>query len=265
MNIQNATIGLIGVGNMGSALLRGIVKSKIINPSSIWIYDADVSKSLQLQELGVNIAHSNENLARKCNIIILAVKPNFVSDVLSAITNTISPSHLILSIAAGVTIEQLKRFTQNKCYVIRAMPNTPALVGEGMTAVCTDSFTPDEYLRIAYAILNSCGKVELVSESQIHAATAISGSSPAYAFLFLEALADGGVSMGLSREQSYEMAAQSLLGAAKLALQTGKHPGELKDMVCSPGGTTIEAVATLENNGFREPLSKPLRLAPRKV
>jgi pyrroline-5-carboxylate reductase len=265
MNVKNSKIGLIGAGNMGSALLRGIVEGEIIDPASVWIYDTDDNKTLQLhQELGVNTANSAASLASECNIIILAVKPVFVSDVLSAINNTITSTHLILSVAAGISIETLRELTMSKCYIIRAMPNTPALIGEGMTAICKDSSIPEKYMKIAYTILKSCGKVEFILESQIHGATAISGSSPAYAFLFLEALADGGVSMGLSREQSYLMAAHSLLGAAKLALITGKHPGELKDMVCSPGGTTIEAVTSLENDGFRRAIINAVKSCAEK-
>jgi pyrroline-5-carboxylate reductase len=265
MSNQNKTIGVIGAGNMGSALLRGMAGGNYVNTESIWVYDTDLSKSRQLhQELCVNIAHSAKDLTKKCNIIILAVKPLYIADVLSEIVNFLTSAHLIMSIAAGITIEQLREAAGGKCHIIRAMPNTPALVGEGMTAICIDPSIPEEYITIACSILQSCGKVEFITESQIHGATAISGSSPAYAYLFLEALADGGVMMGLSREQSYRMAAQSLLGAAKMVLQTGKHPGELKDMVCSPGGTTIDAIASLENDGLRGTIIKAVQVCAEK-
>lgn len=265
MTFQNTTIGVIGIGNMGSAMIRGMVNGSIVQPESIWIYDQEQDKCKKIQkELGVNIAQSSKQLTENCNIIVPAVKPPFVADVLSEITNVLTSNHLILSIAAGITMDQIKEIIQEKCYVIRTMPNTPALVGEGMTVICKDSSVPEEYLTIACNIFRSFGKIEFVSESQMHAATAISGSSPAYAFLFLEALADGGVMMGLSREQSYKMAAQSLLGAAKMVLQTEKHPGELKDMVCSPGGTTIDAVASLEQGKFRGAIIEAVRICAKK-
>ncbi|HHT65792.1 MAG TPA: pyrroline-5-carboxylate reductase [Clostridiales bacterium] len=265
MTFQRVTIGFIGAGNMGSAMIRCMIKRNAAKPEFIWIYDQQQDKCQQLQEeLGVNIAQSSKHLAVNCSIIVLAVKPSFVAGVLSEIKNALTPSHLVLSIAAGITIRQLKDMIQEKCYVIRTMPNTPALIGEGMTAICKDSSIPEEYLTKACSILKSFGSIEFVTESQIHGATAISGSSPAYAFLFLEALADGGVMMGLSREQSYKMAAQSLLGAAKMVLQTGKHPGELKDMVCSPGGTTINAVASLEQGKFRSTIIEAVRACAKK-
>ncbi|HHU78890.1 MAG: pyrroline-5-carboxylate reductase [Caldicoprobacterales bacterium] len=265
MEIQETSIGLIGAGNMGAAVIRGAIKSNIIEPESIWVYDIVPGKLNQLQqEFGINIAPSIDILVNESRVIIPAVKPSDIAEVLAMVRESLTGDHLILSIAAGVTTEQLKNMVQGKCHVIRTMPNTPALVGEGMTAVCRDPSIPERFINMACMILKSFGKIEFVSEDQIHAVTAISGSSPAYAFMFLEALADGGVMMGLSREQSYRMAAQSLLGAAKLMLETGKHPGELKDMVCSPSGTTIDAVASLEHSGFRGIVTKAVQVCAEK-
>ena len=265
MEIQETSIGLIGAGNMGAAVIRGAIKSNIIKPESIWVYDIVPGKLNQLQqEFGINIAPSIDILVNESRVIIPAVKPSDIAEVLAMVRESLTGDHLILSIAAGVTTEQLKNMVQGKCHVIRTMPNTPALVGEGMTAVCRDPSIPERFINMACMILKSFGKIEFVSEDQIHAVTAISGSSPAYAFMFLEALADGGVMMGLSREQSYRMAAQSLLGAAKLMLETGKHPGELKDMVCSPSGTTIDAVASLEHSGFRGIVTKAVQVCAEK-
>ena len=265
MEIQETSIGLIGAGNMGAAVIRGAIKSNIIEPESIWVYDIVPGKLNQLQqEFGINIAPSIDILVNESRVIIPAVKPSDIAEVLAMVRESLTGDHLILSIAAGVTTEQLKNMVQGKCHVIRTMPNTPALVGEGMTAVCRDPSIPERFINMACMILKSFGKIEFVSEDQIHAVTAISGSSPAYAFMFLEALADGGVMMGLSREQSYRMAAQSLLGAAKLILETGKHPGELKDMVCSPSGTTIDAVASLEHSGFRGIVTKAVQVCAEK-
>ncbi|MDD2504463.1 MAG: pyrroline-5-carboxylate reductase, partial [Clostridia bacterium] len=233
---------------------------------NVYVYDPFLSENMkQLQEeLVVDAVSSPAEIVETCQVIIPAVKPHIVPGVLADIADTLTKHHMIISIAAGVTTLQLKEMVKNNCYVIRTMPNTPALAGEGMTAVCKDPSVPDEYMDLACTILKSFGKVEFVSEDQIHAVTAISGSSPAYAFLFLEALADGGVLMGLSREQSYKIAVQSLLGAAKLMQETGKHPGELKDMVCSPSGTTIEAVAYLEDNGFRGTIIEAVRTCAEK-
>ncbi len=265
MEIQETSIGLIGAGNMGAAVIRGAIKSNIIEPESIWVYDIVPGKLNQLQqEFGINIAPSIDILVNESRVIIPAVKPSDIAEVLAMVRESLTGDHLILSIAAGVTTEQLKNMVQGKCHVIRTMPNTPALVGEGMTAVCRDPSIPERFINMTCMILKSFGKIEFVSEDQIHAVTAISGSSPAYAFMFLEALADGGVMMGLSREQSYRMAAQSLLGAAKLMLETGKHPGELKDMVCSPSGTTIDAVASLEHSGFRGIVTKAVQVCAEK-
>lgn len=267
MKLRNNNIGIIGIGNMGSAILRCLSQSDFakFKDKSIWIYDKDFSKCKQLQkETDVNITSSAAELTEKCGIVILAVKPLHVAEVLSEIVDLLTRDHLILSVAAGISIAQLKNMMKNKCYVIRAMPNTPALIGEGMTAICYDSSIPNEYITMACEILRFCGKVEIISEEQIHGATAISGSSPAYVYMILEALADGGVMFGLSREISYKMAAQALLGAAKMLLQTKKHPGVLKDMVCSPGGTTIEAVASLEKNGLRGTIIEAVRACAEK-
>jgi len=263
--MKNISIGIIGTGNMGSALLRCMAKSNLVKSNSFWIYDKDIIKCKKLQqETGVNIANSAKRLTEKCNVIILAVKPFNVADVLSEIVNDLNPDQLIISIAAGISVNQIKQMIKQKCNVLRVMPNTPAMISEGMTAICYDPFISDEYLTLACDIFQSCGKVEIISENQIHGVTAISGSSPAYVFLFLEALADGGVMSGLSREQSYKMAAQTMIGAAKMLLQTEKHPGELKDMVCSPGGTTIDAIASLEKNGFRSAIIEAVRICAKR-
>ena len=262
---QKASIGFIGAGNMGSAMIRGILKSGVIQPDQLHVYDSFPDKSRHLEkELGITVNSSEEEVAKFCNILIPAVKPAYMDEVLSKIAHALTPEHLVISIAAGISIQQLKNMVQDKCHVIRTMPNTPALVGEGMTAICADNSIPESCFDITRKILCSFGKTAMVTEDQIHAVTGISGSSPAYAFLFMEALADGGVAMGLPREQSYQMAAQALLGAAKMVLETGQHPGELKDMVCSPAGTTIEAVASLEKDGFRGIITEAVRICAEK-
>lgn len=265
MSEQLVRIGFIGAGNMATAMIKGIIKSKVTKPEYIWIFDIDQQKALQLtSKYGVSMASSDIELVNECTIVIPSVKPQYISEVLTKIREHLTDKHLIISIAAGISLETIKEILQNKCSVVRTMPNTPALVGEGMTAICIDKTVSNEHMTQVKSLFQSFGRIELIDESHIHAATAISGSSPAYGFLFIEALADGGVLMGLSREQSYRMAAQSLLGAAKMVLETGQHPGSLKDMVCSPGGTTIEAVASLEQDGFRSSIIEAVRLCAEK-
>lgn len=262
---KNITIGFIGAGNMGTAMIKGIIKGNITKPEQIYVFDPASETVNQLQsEFGVTKVSSSKDVVESCKIIIPAVKPSIIADVLGEIADMLTKNHLIISIAAGITTQQLKSMVKDNCCVIRTMPNTPALVGEAMTAVCKDLTVSEEYLNVASTIFSSFGKVEFVTEDQIHAATAVSGSSPAYAFMFLEAIADGGVMMGLPREQSYKMAAQSLLGAAKMMQETGKHPGELKDMVSSPSGTTIEAIAVLENYGLRGAVIEAVRSCAEK-
>lgn len=258
-------IGIIGAGNMGSAIITGIVRKKLIDPKGILVYDVDKAKVSRLsEELGISIALSIAEVAECCGIIILSVKPQHLDAVFEELKNLLNENQLIISIAAGVSLDQLKKATGNKCTVIRTMPNIAALVAEGITSICRDRSVAPQCFEAAESIFSTLGRVEYIEESQIHGATAIAGSSPALAFQFIEALADGGVMTGLPRHQSLTMAAQALLGAARLMLETGKHPGELKDMVCSPGGTTIEAVASLECNGFRGAVINAVKVCAEK-
>ncbi len=252
MDLQNIRLGFIGAGNMAAAILYGILKNGFFNSRMIYTYDVNIEKRNELCNLlDVNAVDSNIELVKKSNIIILAVKPAFMEQVLCEVRDSLNDNHLLISIAAGISTEFLKEKTAGRCKVIRVMPNTPALVGEGMTAVCKDPSVPGNLFDLAVNVFKNLGRVEVVDEKYIDAITAISGSSPAYVFMFIEALADGAVLMGLPRDMSYRMAAQAVLGSAKMVLETGKHPGELKDNVCSPGGTTIEAVHVLEQNSFR--------------
>ncbi len=245
-------IGVIGAGNMATAIVTSIVKKDLISPKKINIFDIDREKLLKLAEkTGVNISSSNKKVVETCPIIILAVKPNSYPSVLNEIKDSLNENHILISIAAGISIEYIRKKTQGQCKIVRVMPNTPALVGEGAIVVCKEHDLDEKQKRIVFEILSSLGMVQEVEEKYINAVTAISGSSPAYVYMFIEALADGGVMMGLSREQAYTLAAQAVLGAARMVLESQEHPGVLKDMVCSPGGTTIEAVYALEQKGFR--------------
>lgn len=245
-------IGFIGAGNMGKAIIKGIVAAGIASPKEIYVYDVykPALEAIQM-ELGVNTTTSEREVAQQAKIILLAVKPNMVPKVLSTIKDDIIESKIIVSIAAGVTLERLTANLPEQTKIVRVMPNTPALVGCGMSALCFNPFVAEEEKQEVLAIFNSFGEAEVVGEYLIDAVTGISGSGPAYVYMFIEALADGAVVAGMPRSSAYKFAAQTVLGSAKMVLETGKHPGELKDMVSSPGGTTITAVRSLENDGFR--------------
>lgn len=249
---MNKTIGFIGCGNMAQAMIGGIVKSGLVEAERVIASNMHPEKLEKISdEYGIEISRNNKMVAESADIIILAVKPNMYSAVINEIKGNIKPEVTIVSIAAGITIEFIEKAFEKSIKVVRTMPNTPALVGEGMSAICHNINVKSEDLEEVLAIFESFGKVELIDEKLMDAIPAVSGSSPAYVYMFIEALADGAVLDGIPREKAYKLAAQSVLGAAKMVMETGMHPGALKDSVCSPGGTTIEAVYTLEKNNFR--------------
>lgn len=251
-----AKIGFIGMGNMGYAMLKGALK--IFAPSDIIFSCPSLKRCEEVSgETGAGYAGSNAECANNAKYIVLAVKPQVYDTVLKNIHDVVTNEHVIISLAPDKSIADVTRALGANKRVVRAMPNTPALVGEGMTGISYDPavFTFEEKDMIA-RFFGSFGKMELVDEKLMSAVVCASGSSPAYVYMFIEALADGAVQYGIPRRQAYEMVAQTVLGAAKMVLETGEHPGELKDKVCSPGGTTIKAVAALEANGFRSSLIK---------
>ena len=199
---------------------------------------------------------SNETVAERSDILFLAVKPNKFDEVIPQISSHVKSGCVIVSIAAGKTIAAIEDSFGKPVKLVRAMPNTPALVGEAMSALCVNQNVTPEELKEVQALFNSFGKSEVISESLMDAVIGVSGSSPAYVYMFIEALADGAVKYGLPRAKAYQMAAQTVLGSAKMVLETGKHPGQLKDEVCSPGGTTIAGVSALEEWGFRNAVIK---------
>ena len=248
--------GFIGAGNMGFAIMKGLVQS--FQPEDIIFYEKNEQRAEDVAAaIGAKKADSGFACADSSWFVVLAVKPQQLGAAVKEIRNGITGKQVLISIAPGVTMEDLKEYFGQDCRVVRAMPNTPALVGEGMTGVCYDPerFSKEEQECIK-DFFESFGKMALEDEKLINAVVFVSGSSPAYVYLFLEALADSGVKYGLPRKMAYEMAAQAVLGSAKMLLETGQHPGALKDQVCSPGGTTIEAVAALEENGFRNAVMK---------
>lgn len=249
--MKHTTIGFIGAGNMATAIIGGIINAGLVEGTQIIAADPAGNKLETLQETYGIQTGDNKKTAETADILFLSVKPNMFQTVIQEIKNHVLPKTIIVSIAAGQTIENIQTLFEKEIKLVRIMPNTPALVGEAMCAVCANDNVEQNELEQVRSICNSFGKSAVVPESMIHAVVGISGSSPAYAFMFIEAMADAAVLKGMPRNLAYEFAAQALLGSAKMVLETGKHPGELKDMVCSPAGTTIEAVAVLEQEGFR--------------
>lgn len=246
------TLGLIGAGNMGSAMLGGIVKSGLLKPEDITVADLyQPSLDKVKAEHGVNITTDSAEVVKNCDAFIIALKPNILEVAISPISKFIKEDQLVISIAAGKKIEQIESIVGSDKKVIRIMPNTPALVGEGMAGIAANKNVTSEELEEVKKIFESFGEAEIVSEKLMDTVTGVSGSGPAYVFMFIEAMADAAVLDGMPRPQAYKFAAQTVLGSAKMVLDLGRHPGELKDMVCSPAGTTIEAVKVLEDKGFR--------------
>lgn len=254
------TIGCIGSGNMGSAMIGGIVKAGIIDADHIYVADINEENLTRMKEsYGVHTLRKNTELAKVCDIIVLAVKPYLYPTVIDEIKTVVKPDVLIVVIAAGQSSHAVAKRFERDVKVVKVMPNTPALVNAGMSAIAPAGNVSKEETEEILAIFNSFGKSELVSESLMDAVTAVSGSSPAYVYMMIEAMADAAVAEGMPRAQAYTFAAQAVLGSAKMVLETGKHPGELKDMVCSPGGTTIVAVEKLEETGFRSSIMQAMK------
>ena len=249
---MNRKLGFIGAGNMGSALIRGILKSGILQPDQVSVFDVQKEKLNELKmETGINILNSNAEVIANSDVIILAVKPNSIKSVLEPCKDCFDREKLLVSIAVGVPIKFYKGILGSESKVVRTMPNTPANVGEGMTLISYDNNVGEEDIRVVRSLFECVGKAEILEERLMSEVTALTSSSPAYVFMFIEAMADAAVLSGIPRGIAYRLAAQAVLGSAKMVLESGKHPGELKDQVCSPAGTTIEAVSALEKNGFR--------------
>lgn len=246
-------IGFIGLGNMATAMIGGMLEKGLVEPRDI-IGSSKTSNTAEKIKTRFNITTvlDNKAVAEEADILFLAVKPLFFPEIIEEIRSFVKAETLVVSIAAGRTLSYLKEaFRRPELKIVRCMPNTPALVLEGCTGVCAGDEVPEEDLEKVVMLMESFGKANIVPERLMDVVVGVSGSSPAYVFMFIEAMADEAVAAGMPRKQAYEFAAQSVLGSAKMVLETGKHPGELKDMVCSPGGTTIEAVKVLEEKGMR--------------
>ncbi len=262
-------VGFIGAGNMGGALLRSIVRynKETANPLfSLSAFDTNSELMKKItSELGVLEETSIADLVKDCDIIVLAIKPQYCHDVLEQIKPVLTHEKIIVSIIVGLSTQHFKSVLGSKARVVRTMPNTPALVGEGMTLISWSDSVNDDEKKAIIKLFNCSGKVEELEENLMSEVTALTSSSPAYVFVLIEAMADAAVKSGIQRKLAYRLAAQAVMGSAKMVLDTGKHPGELKDMVCSPGGTTIEAVATLEKEGFRNAIIKAMDECTRKA
>lgn len=251
-------IGFIGLGNMATAMIGGMLDTGAFRAEEIIGSARTQETAARVREqYGITTGTDNTETAREADVLILAVKPVFLAEVIAKIRDFVDgESKLVISIVAGRSIDWIEREFGKTLRIIRCMPNTPAMVGEGCTCICLkETYSdPDIYARdksSALKIMNSFGKASILPERLMDAFIGVAGSAPAYVFMFIEAMADAAVMAGMPRKQAYEFAAQSVLGSAKMVLETGKHPGELKDMVCSPAGTTIEAVRVLEERGMR--------------
>ena len=246
------TIGFIGLGNMARAVIGGMLDKGIVKPEDICgSAKTEATRKKMEDSCKIRTASCNREVAEQAEILVLAVKPQFFEEVIEEIKGISWEGKTIISLAPGKTIAWLQEKFGQRLPVVRCMPHTPALVGEGCTGVCASPEVGSKARDTVLEILGSFGKAVEVSEKMMDVVGAVSGSSPAFVFLFIEALADGAVAEGMPRAQAYEFAAQAVLGSAKLVLETGSHPGELKDMVCSPGGTTIQGIKMLEKNNFR--------------
>lgn len=258
-------IGFIGCGNMASAMIGGILRKGIFNKEEIIVSNLTQEGSRRSREkLGVMTTLDNREVVKNADMVVLAVKPQFYEEVLREVRDLFRENQMVIGIAPGKTLEWLEEMCELPMKVVRLMPNTPAQVGEGMTAVCVNARVSQEDLEQITRITDSFGKTAVIPERLMDAAGAVSGCSPAYVFMFIEAMADAAVAQGMPRTQAYMFAAQAVLGSARMVLETGMHPGALKDMVCSPAGTTIEGVRVLEKQGMRSAVFEALTAAAEK-
>jgi len=245
-------IGFIGCGHLAHALIQGMVQSGSFDPTKIKASNPGAKQLERIRsEFRVHVTHDNQKLVAFSDIVLLTVKPNKYAEVIAEIRDYITDRHLIITVAAGVSTDFVEKTFGKPVRVIRTMPNIPAAVGAAMTAISPNQHATEDDLNQAHSLFNCVGHTEIVKEHLMDVVTAISGSSPAIVFMFIEALSDGAVLKGMNRDQSYRLISQAVLGAAKMVRDMETHPGELKDSVTSAGGTSIEALFSLEKSGFR--------------
>ncbi len=255
-------LGILGTGNMGSAFIRGLCSKHLVAPENIFIFDLDESKINPLQtQFSIQIAQDETDLISKVDILIIALKPQVIPDVFAKVGSIVRANQIIISIAAGFPIAVLKKLMNKAGTIIRVMPNMPGMIGAGISAFCSEAPLTPETKKTTETILGALGEVLEVNEKLMDTVTGLSGSGPAYMFLIIDALADGGVKMGLPKAQALKMAAQTMLGAAKMVLELNKPPAELKDLITSPGGTTIAGLHALELGKVRASLMNAVEAA----
>ena len=258
-------IGFIGAGNMAEAIIQGLLASRTAAPENITASDVMPERLQYMQTTyDINTTGDNAQLVAASDILLLAVKPQVVSTVLTSIAPHTNDTKLVISIVAGLTVAAMATTLGPGTRIVRTVPNTPVFVGEGMVALASDGPARDDDYAVTTAIFSPVARIVSIEEKLMDAALGVSGSGPAYGFLMIEALSDGGVKMGLPRQVALELAAQTLLGAAKMCLESGRHPGQLKDMVTSPGGTTIAALHKMEAAGVRSALIDAVEAATRR-
>ncbi len=260
--LKNRQVGLVGTGNMGEALIHGLLHGHLCRPDQILCSDVRPERLKAIREkYGVKGTSHNTEVVKQSDIIILAVKPQIMKQVVDEIAKYLDLSKLIISIAAGVPLEAIESCAKKELKLIRVMPNICVSVREGVSAIAGGKHTQREDLMLAKTIFDSVGKSLFIEEYLLDAVTGLSGSGPAYIFLIIDALADAGVKVGLSRDDTLILASQTVLGAAKMLIETGEHPGKLKDLVTSPGGTAIAGLHTLEEGGLRTTLINAVEVA----
>lgn len=260
-----SNIGFIGCGNMATAFIKGITSKDIYKPEEVMASDINKAAIDKLaKEQGILVTTDNNEVATR-DVLVLAIKPQYYEEAIKGIKDIVNENQIIITIAPGKTLEWVKDKFGKDLKIVRTMPNTPALVGAGVTGVCPNENVTEEDMKVVMNILSGIGMAEVVPENLMDVVVSVSGSSPAYVYMFIEAMADAAVADGMPRDKAYVFAAQSVLGSAKMVLETGKHPGELKDMVCSPGGTTIEAVRVLEEKGMRSAVIEAMKACVAKA
>ncbi len=264
--MKTRKLGFLGAGNMAAALIKGLLHGNVLPPGRILASDVKGERLEQLHGAhGIRTTTDNHALLRECDVLVLAVKPQVIDKVLTEVGSDVRPDQLVVSVAAGVPIEALEGRLPKGSRVVRAMPNTPATVQAGATAIAAGAHASTDDLRIARELFEAVGRVVVLDEGLLDAVTGLSGSGPAYVMLIIEALADGGVKVGLHRDTALLLAAQTVFGSAKLLLETGEHPGRLKDMVTSPGGTAIAGLHTLESGALRKTLIDAVEAATKRA
>ncbi len=262
----DGTLGFIGAGNMSGALIKGLLHSAAVTPDRIIASDVSPERLAHFAALHkIRTTTDNHALVRDCDVVVLAVKPQAIDKVLSDVARDVTAKHLVVSVAAGVPVVAIEGKLPSGTRLVRAMPNTAAIVLAGATAISAGSHATDRDLKIANAMFEAVGRVVVLDESLLDAVTGLSGSGPAYVMLMIEALADGGVKVGLHRDTALLLASQTVYGSAKLLLETGEHPGRLKDQVTSPGGTAIVGLHTLEAGGLRTTLIDAVEAATKRA